>query len=329
MSTAPTISVCVPVYNGARYLAQTLESALAQVFDDYEILVCDDGSTDETPGICHAYRDPRLRYVRADERGGQAVNFNRCLAQARGRLVTFLHADDLYLPGLLAARVRALAEHPTAGFACGAISLIDAEGSTTSVSRPWPESRLFPAGGMLEPLLHGCVISSLGLVVRRERVVAFRTDLTWGHDWEWELRLAQDNGAHYAAEALASYRVHAASGTADVLRRAENGRQERRILDEALARIPEARDRTRLGRSTLGALGRRHMYFAEQALLAGRPGVCGYNLRYAVAADGGLALRPTFWALLAAATTRRASVYRWYSRWRGRRPESTIERPAV
>jgi glycosyltransferase involved in cell wall biosynthesis len=331
MRKGPRLSVCIPVYNGADYISQAVESVLDQQFRDCELVICDDASSDRTPDICGRYRDNRVRYVRFHERGGQAHNFNRCFQESRGALVTLLHADDFYLPDLVARRVAQLDAHPYAGFVCGAIQMVDARGKTLSTSRPWAESRLFAPGGLVEPLLHGCVISSLGLVARRECWVPFDADLTWGHDWDWELRLAQENAAHYDAEPLACYRVHDASGTAEVLSAAKNGDQERRILEGALARRPIDEPRTRaLRHSALRALALRHLYFAEQALLQGRARVTRYNLRYAVRADAFMALRMATWALLFASV----AGTRWYSgfQWvrgvalRGPRVESGMGR---
>lgn len=311
--TAPIVSVCIPVHNGARHLGRAIDSVLEQSFDDYEVVVCDDASSDETPEICRSYRDSRVRYVRFDERGGQARSFNRCLQESRGELLTLLHADDFYLPHLLARRVAQLKEHPEIGFVCGAIEMVDVNGVPISTSKPWKESRLFPLRGLLEPLLHGCVILYLGLVLRRERWVPFRTDVTWGHDWDWELRLAESNAAYYDCEPLACYRVHDASGTAENLNAATNGAQERRILDEALARAACVDPRvTSWRRSALRSLALRHMYFAERALLGGRARVARYNLRYAIRADLAMAARPTTLALLVGSVAGRS----WYRAFR-------------
>jgi glycosyltransferase involved in cell wall biosynthesis len=309
----PTVSVCIPVHNGARFLAQAIESVLEQTFTDYELVICDDASSDGTPDICRSYRDPRVRYVRFEDRGGQAASFNRCFLEAKGELFTLLHADDFYLPTLLAQRVRQLKEHPEVGFACGAIRKVDVNGLPTSTAMPWTVSRLFPSGGLVESLLHGCAVLYLGLVLRRERWVAFRMDMTWGHDWDWELRLAEKNAVYYDVEPLACYRVHDQSGTAENLNAAKNGAQERRILEEALARSASAGGRAAsCRRSALRALALRHMYFAEQALLEGRGWVARYNLRYALRADLSLASRPTAWAILVASLAGRV----WYEGFR-------------
>ena len=106
----PTISVCIPTYNGAEFLRQTLDSAAAQTFDDFEILIVDDGSTDSTIEIAEhfAHREPRARVVRnATRAGSSARNANRCVEEARGEWIKFLFQDDLMAPGCLAKMLAA------------------------------------------------------------------------------------------------------------------------------------------------------------------------------------------------------------------------------
>ena len=299
----PKLSVCIPTYNSAIYLPQAIDSVLSQDFRDFEIVIADDASTDETAELCRRMSDPRIRYIRYDENAGQAGNFNRCFKEAKGELLTLLSADDYFLPGLLAERVARLINNPEAGFAVGALQVIDQGGAELSSASQWPEDRFFERGEFLETLLFGAAVNTLSLVFRREcldRVGMFNTSLTWGHDWEWILRLAADYSGFYVTRPLAAYRVHDASGTAEQLNAAKNGYQERRILQETFARL--AGDNRRFGklrRAAFQALSRRHMYFAEQALLSGRKRVARNNLWYAMLADKQMLARPTFYALLA------------------------------
>lgn len=102
--TAPTISVCVPTYNGSAYLAETLASISAQTFDDLEILIVDDGSSDDTLAIAEwfATTERRARVVRNAERAGSsAKNANKCLDHARGEWIKFIFQDDLMAPTCL------------------------------------------------------------------------------------------------------------------------------------------------------------------------------------------------------------------------------------
>ncbi len=298
----PKVSVCIPTYNTARYLPEAIESVLRQDFTDYELVICDDVSTDETPEICQGYGDPRIRYIRFRENAKQAGNFNRCLQEARGELVTLLHADDYFLPGFLSDRVNRLTDNPELGFVFGAVQIADADSNISSVNGRWTSDHDFRAGELLEPLLRGCIVSPPSLMVRKVCTTGaglFRTDLTWGHDWEWMLRLAEKYTAYYVSQPFAVYRVHDGSGTAEQLNAAKNGSQERRILEDTLARLSSEDNRfNELRRPIFQALSRRHMYFAEQALFDGRRYVARNNLYYAALADATMLVRPTFWALL-------------------------------
>lgn len=298
----PKVSICIPTYNTAKYLGQAIESVLEQDYQDYELVICDNASTDKTPELVRRYDDSRIRYVRFEELTNQAGNFNRCLKEAQSEFVTLLHSDDFFLPGFLTDRVNRLDRQPEVGFIFGAVRIVDANGAVGPVNRRWTEDGYFEKGRLLASLLEGCIVSPPSLMVRKacaDRAGLFRTDLTWGHDWEWTIRLAEQGAAIYTSEPQAAYRVHDSSGTAEILHAAKNGHQERRILLETFHRL-SSRDQSfhKLRRPAFQALSRRHMYFAEQSLLAERRNVTRNNLWYAALADTSMIVRPTYWALL-------------------------------
>lgn len=127
---APTVSVGVPVHNGAAYLEQTLEALLDQTFTDFEIVVCDNASTDRTQEIVEAFaaRDDRVRAVRNPTNIGLGRNFNRVFQLARGRYFRWAMADDLVERSNLADCVATLEADPGAVLAVPSWDLIDAEG---------------------------------------------------------------------------------------------------------------------------------------------------------------------------------------------------------
>jgi len=108
LTREPAVSVCVPTWNGAAHLTECLSSLLAQTWDDYEILLLDDGSADDTLEIAAGFRDARLTIHRNPHRLGLPGNWNRCLDLARGRLLKFLFQDDSLAPTALQELVRAL-----------------------------------------------------------------------------------------------------------------------------------------------------------------------------------------------------------------------------
>src|SRR3546814_4612052 len=104
----------MPVYNGERYVASAIESLLAQDFEDFELIISDNGSTDRTEEICREFasRDPRIRYVREEENQGASWNFNRVFELARGEYFRWACHDDACEPTHLSRCVELLDESP-------------------------------------------------------------------------------------------------------------------------------------------------------------------------------------------------------------------------
>jgi glycosyltransferase involved in cell wall biosynthesis len=111
MTDSPLITCIVPVHNGERYLAETLESILAQEHEPIELIVVDDASTDGSPELAESYGPP-VRVIQLESQLGPAGARNQGLREARGDYLTFLDADDLYRPRKLTKQLRVLEEHP-------------------------------------------------------------------------------------------------------------------------------------------------------------------------------------------------------------------------
>ena len=101
MSTAPAVTICMPAYNCEHTIEVSIASALEQSFGDFECLVVDNASTDATVDRVMAIKDPRIRVLRNTSNIGPIANHNRCIEQARGQLIQFLHSDDRLLPECL------------------------------------------------------------------------------------------------------------------------------------------------------------------------------------------------------------------------------------
>ena len=112
--TMPMFSVCLPTYNRGYCLANAIQSVLDQDFDDYELLICDDASTDNTRAIIQSFDDRRIRTHFWPERGGIYANHNRCIGDALGPWVVFLHSDDQLVPSALASYAQLITQFPNA-----------------------------------------------------------------------------------------------------------------------------------------------------------------------------------------------------------------------
>jgi glycosyltransferase involved in cell wall biosynthesis len=107
----PFISVLIPAYNNGQFIKEAIDSVLAQEYDNLEIIVVDDGSTDNTQEIVMAYQNTSIQYFHK-ENSGIASTRNYCLAKARGEYIAWLDSDDFWLPGKLIAQIKYFEEHP-------------------------------------------------------------------------------------------------------------------------------------------------------------------------------------------------------------------------
>jgi glycosyltransferase involved in cell wall biosynthesis len=126
-----TVTAAITTYNRARFLPGALESAFAQTYRHFEVLVVDDGSTDDTPAVLAPYRD-RIRVVRQENQGRSGAR-NTAVREARARYISFLDSDDRWLPDKLERHVPALEADPHVGMVHGHVDLIDEH------DRPLPE----------------------------------------------------------------------------------------------------------------------------------------------------------------------------------------------
>lgn len=220
-ASGPRVSVCVPTYNGARYLRETLDSILGQTWQDFELLVVDDDSGDDTEAIAKSYTDPRIRFVRNPTRLGLAGNWNRCVELARGEYVCLFHQDDVMEPDNLAAKVAVLNQNATAGLVYSNVSQIGPNGERISdhwYFRPDPADVGVHTGqAFFRRLLLGVnEICCPSVVIRRacfERLGGFDPRLPFTADWEMWLRIALFYDIAYLAEPLIRYRRHSANET--------------------------------------------------------------------------------------------------------------------
>lgn len=184
------ISVIVPTYNRAGFLAQALASVLSQEADHLEVLVVDDGSTDETAEVVSRIDDPRLRYLRKPKTNAPDTR-NWGIAHARGRWLLWLDSDDLLMPGWLARLQAVLAESPAADVYYGNLTVVDTQGNPLQSLRY--EDFADRPDLLLARLLRANPLPLPGSLVRRsllQEVGGFDVSFPRAHDYELWTRLA-------------------------------------------------------------------------------------------------------------------------------------------
>lgn len=216
-TAAPRVSVCIPTYRGAETLAAAIESVLAQTHADFELIVVDDASPDDTAAVVARFTDPRLRYVRNMRNLGPEGNWNHCLALARGTYFKLLPHDDLLRRDCLERQVAVL-DADTGGhiaFAFSARDVIGRGGEVLLAGRGVPGAPSGRIGGdelLRRCLRHGTnVIGEPGAVLFRRTLGAivggFDARYPYVVDFDYWTRLLEHGDAWYDAEALASFRV--------------------------------------------------------------------------------------------------------------------------
>jgi glycosyltransferase involved in cell wall biosynthesis len=209
-------SVCIPAYNGANYIGEAISSTLNQTLADFELIIVDDCSTDNTEAVIQSFSDNRISYYKNATRLGLVGNWNRCLELSRGQYVCIFHQDDVMMPDNLAEKVKILEEHPHVGLVYSDVLQIDTAGAL--IREGWPAKPPFEQQGVCRgleflrtQLLGPNTISCPGVVVRKEcyeKLGGFDARLPFTADWEMWLRLAVFYDVAYLAKPLIKYRWH-------------------------------------------------------------------------------------------------------------------------
>jgi glycosyltransferase involved in cell wall biosynthesis len=210
----PKVSVYTPTYNYGRFIGEAIQSVLDQTFQDWELIIVDDGSTDNTREVVASFADPRIHYVYQQNRGNPAAR-NTALKLARGEYIACLDADDMWLPEMLQKLVAQLDRlPPTVGLIyCDSYLFNDEDGA---IIRRFLQGRKPPQGRIFGELLEtdGWFIPDVGSLMRREvidRVGLYDESLLRYQDWEMWVRIAAVYEVAAVDEALARSRRHPAS----------------------------------------------------------------------------------------------------------------------
>lgn len=132
MTKSPLVSVLIPVFNGEKYIAEAIDSVLNQTFKNFELIVCDDGSNDNTAEIIKTYQDPRIILIEHPERKGIPISRNELLVHSKGKYVAWLDADDVANPTRLEVQVQNLDKNPLASCCLSNVEVFDDQNSYTT-----------------------------------------------------------------------------------------------------------------------------------------------------------------------------------------------------
>jgi glycosyltransferase involved in cell wall biosynthesis len=209
------VSICIPTYNYGQYLAETIESILAQSFADFEVIIVDDHSSDGTRAVVEPYaaKDSRIRFSVNPENLGMVQNWNHCLSLARGEYVKFVFGDDLLATeDTLKKMVAVLDADPSVSLVGSARNFIDENSALLKVESRFRRSGVLPGADVVNYCLmrQGNLIGEPSVVMfRREQGKrGFLTSYRQIVDLEMWFHLLEQGNFGYINEPLCSFRIH-------------------------------------------------------------------------------------------------------------------------
>lgn len=238
----PRVSVITPTYNRGYIIAEALESVFAQTYPDLELIVVDDGSTDNTEQVVNRFTRPMLRYIRSEQNQGYGAALNRGVHASRGELISFLDSDDLWKPEKLASDVAFFDKHPDVDVLFSDLEKYDGQRHVRSFMReetllkdklaegPCAEGLVLSPRFIQLLLLQEIPIKPITLTLRSklvQKIGGFNEYWPSGCEWEYLVRAAKVAQFGYVDRPLATLRV-----ARDSMHRSERGiRGKLRILE--------------------------------------------------------------------------------------------------
>lgn len=209
MKPAPKISILMPVYNAGPYLKQAIESILDQTFKDFEFIIVEDGSTDNSWSILNHYTDPRICLFRNESNVGWIKSLSRGLSEARGEYIARQDADDISVPDRFSRQVAFLDENPAVVLLGSYYEMIDTDGNPIETVRPPAQD----AAIRWHLLFHSCFAHTSVMFrsrVLKENQLHYDEDLLHAEDYKlWSQLLKYGKGMNLEIP-LVKYRLHPA-----------------------------------------------------------------------------------------------------------------------
>jgi glycosyltransferase involved in cell wall biosynthesis len=270
-SRAPKISICIPAYRGGRFIGAAIESVLAQTETDFELVIVDDCSSDDTAALVAAFTDERIRFIQNEQTLGAEANWNRCLTEARGRYIKLLPQDDLLAPDCLAAQATVLDADDGEQIALvfGWRTIVDERGKPM-MTRRGPRGLIGRVSGA--ELLRQCVRAGTnligepgGVLFRRataRQVGPFDASIPYLIDLDYWARLLAHGDGLAIPHSLSSFRISAESWSVAI--RGRQAGEFRAFISRISARqdIPLTTSDIAIGRcmAALNCVGRLAIY---------------------------------------------------------------------
>jgi glycosyltransferase involved in cell wall biosynthesis len=280
LTAPPAVSVLMPTFNRLQFVGPAVESVFAQTFTDWELIIADDGSDEETRAYLRSLSGPRVTVLCLAHTGRPGAMLNAALRAARGEYVAFLDSDDVWLPRKLELQVASLRRHPARRWSCTAFALIDAAGRPLTAARAaWPAA----SGWVRDHLLTDAVIAMPSVMAARslfEQVGPLDEELAMNYDGDLWLRFAAVSELDGVDQPLTLVRRHGLHGGSDIIA----WRDLRRVVEKALSTTGDAQFAALLHEqralTSAGLARSQALYGTRMAVVRTLAGSAPYSWRY-------------------------------------------------
>lgn len=202
----PEVSVIIPVYNAEKFIKKTIESVLNQTYKDYEIIIIDDGSTDNSKKILDEFKD-KVRYFKQANSGVSSAR-NMAIKEAAGKYIALLDQDDIWYPEKLEKQISFIKENPNVGMVYGDCYYIDDKDKV--IYRVFEDQKYYQ-GKIFENLVIDNFVPIPTVLIKKEvldKTGLFLENYSYAEEYELFIRIAKDYDIGCINEVLAGYRVH-------------------------------------------------------------------------------------------------------------------------
>lgn len=207
----PKVSICIPSYNYGAFIGKTIQSVLDQTYQDFEVIVVDDCSTDNSEEVVKSFKDPRIRFFRNEKNLGMVPNTNKALKLAKGEFIGILHPDDYYDPKMIETALKMFDENPEIGFTYSSHVVVDENDRIITKVKVCHRNKSFKSKEEFKKLALRNIAPPSSVMVRGkcyEDVGMFDEEFPYPSDWNMWLRISLKYDSACLSDYLCYYRMH-------------------------------------------------------------------------------------------------------------------------
>jgi len=248
----PLVSVCIPAYNNAAYIKETIDSILKQTYENIELVICDDKSKDNTVEVIESIKDDRIKLYKNEKNLGMSGNWNNCLSKCQGDFIKLVCADDILREDCLEKEVQALMDNPTAVLAESDTKLLDLNGKAKGFYKRYKTKGLengkkIARAGFFVKNYFGAPQANTFRRSAMEQAGGFDTWYTYILDYDFWVTLACMGDVYIIHEPLNYFRVRNDSNTGEVL----NGSKTNVYVDEHIHLVNKFKNELQLSEADI------------------------------------------------------------------------------